>query len=81
MQLVYGLEVILPIQLELSVVKMLQGLVAKNNKIKRVSNKLVELQDHRDMVYQGFKDLSLEIKGFHSIKIPRTWSSQKETMS
>ena len=79
MQLVYGLEVILPIQLELSVVKMLQGLVEKPNKIKRVSSKLEELQDQRDIVYQGFKGYQEKNVSFN--KIPRTWSSQKETSS
>jgi hypothetical protein len=55
-QFVYGMEVVLLIELEIPMMKLLHDKVAKLDTMKRRINQLVKLQDKRDQVYHRLKE-------------------------
>jgi hypothetical protein len=55
-QLVYGVGLVLPTQIELPIMKLLQDIASEPNKIKRRINQLVEVQKQRTQVDGKIKE-------------------------
>jgi uncharacterized protein YabN with tetrapyrrole methylase and pyrophosphatase domain len=82
-QQVYGLEVVLPIQLDLPVMKLLHDVVSEPDKIRKTIHQLLEVQDKMNKIYDKFKghhqrmerifDKKAKPRGFQVGDVNPTW--------